>query len=273
MSDTGLFSLQNKVAIITGGTGILGGAMAHGLAASGAKVGILGRRAEKAAQVAEEIKAQGGQAIPIPADVLDMDQLTSVRDAVLDQWGTIDILINAAGGNVPAATVFGDLTFFDLTREAMQQVMDLNFTGTMMPCQVFGEVMVKQGAGSIINISSMAAPQAMTRVFGYGAAKTAIENLTRWLAVDLAKKHGDGLRVNAMAPGFFIGDQNRALLLNEDGSPTDRGQTIINNTPMGRFGEPDELIGTAVWLASDASRFVTGTVIPIDGGFYAFTGV
>lgn len=272
MSNT-LFSLAGKVAVVTGGTGVLGSAMAGGLATAGARVGILGRRAETAQQVVAEIEARGGQALPLPADVLEPEQLHRAREAVIEAWGQIDILINAAGGNVAAATVFGDLSFFDLAQKAVDQVTQLNFTGTLLPCQIFGEVMVERGHGSIINISSMAAQRAMTRVVGYSAAKAAIDNFTRWLAVELATKYGEGLRVNAIAPGFFIGEQNRQLLLNEDGSLTDRGRIIINNTPMGRFGEPEALVGTAVWLAGDASRFVTGAVVPVDGGFSAFSGV
>lgn len=268
-----LFSLQGRVAIVTGGTGVLGGAIAHGLAAAGAKIGILGRRAERAAEVAEAIKANGGEAIPVPADALDQAALTQGRDHVLQQWGRIDILINAAGGNSPDATVFGDVTFFNLKREAVQKMLDLNLMGTILPSQIFGEVMAKAGQGSIINISSMAAQRPLTRVIGYAAAKSAIDNFTRWLAVELAAKYGEGVRVNAIAPGFFIGEQNRTFLLKPDGAPTPRGESIIAHTPMKRFGEPDELIGAAVWLCSDAAKFVTGIVVPVDGGFSAFGGV
>jgi NAD(P)-dependent dehydrogenase (short-subunit alcohol dehydrogenase family) len=211
--------------------------------------------------------------MPVPADALDEKSLLQARDQVLQQWGRIDILINAAGGNSPDATVFGDVTFFNLKREAVQKMLDLNLMGTILPSQVFGEVMAKAGKGSIINISSMAAQRPLTRVIGYAAAKSAIDNFTRWLAVDLATKHGEGLRVNAIAPGFFIGEQNRAFLINADGTPTPRGETIIAHTPMKRFGEADELIGAAVWLCSDAAKFVTGIVVPVDGGFSAFGGV
>lgn len=268
-----LFSLQGRVAIVTGGTGVLGGAIAHGLAAAGAKVGILGRRAERAAEVVETIQANGGEAMPVPADALDQAALAQARDNVLQQWGRIDILINAAGGNSPDATVFGDVTFFNLKREAVQKMLDLNLMATILPSQIFGEVMAQNGKGSIINISSMAAQRPLTRVIGYAAAKSAIDNFTRWLAVDLSTKYGEGLRVNAIAPGFFIGEQNRNFLLNPDGSLTSRGQTIVDHTPAKRFGEPDELIGAAVWLCSDAAKFVTGIVVPVDGGFSAFGGV
>jgi len=268
-----LFSLQGKVAIVTGGTGVLGGAMAHGLAAAGAKVVILGRRGGKADEVVAAIQANGGEAMPTAADVLDRAQLESARDAVLQQWGRIDILINAAGGNSPDATVFGDVTFFNLKREAITKMLDLNLIGTILPAQVFGETMAKAGSGSILNISSMAAQRPLTRVIGYAAAKSAIDNFTRWLAVEMSSKYGPGVRVNAVAPGFFVGEQNRSFLLNPDESLTPRGQQIVSHTPMGRFGEPDELIGAAVWLCSDAARFVTGVVVPVDGGFSAFAGV
>jgi len=268
-----LFSLKNKVAVVTGGTGVLGSAIARGLATAGASVGILGRRAEKAYAVAESIRATGGKAMPLPADVLGNSSLVNARDVLLRDYGRIDILVNAAGGNIPGATVFGDVSFFNMTRDAFEEVVALNLTGTLLPCQVFGEVMAQQGNGTIINISSMSAQKPLTRVLGYGNAKAAIDNLTKWLAVELAQKYGSGLRVNAIAPGFFIGDQNRSFLLKEDGSYSDRGQRIIDHTPLKRFGEPDELVGTAVWLASDAGRFVTGVVVPVDGGFSAFNGV
>ncbi len=275
------FSLNGKVAVVTGGTGVLGGAMARGLAAAGARVAVMGRRADVARQVAADIVAAGDEAIPLPADVLDEESLKSACRTLIDSWGSVDILINAAGGNRPDATVFGDLTFFNVPRVALEGVVGLNFTGTVLPIQVFGEPMARQGNGSIINISSMAAQKVLTRVMGYSAAKAAVDNLTRWLAVDLAQKHGAGLRVNAIAPGFFIGEQNRALLTNVDAPPrpdgaptlTERGQQIVDHTPMGRFGEPDELIGAAIWLASDASRFVTGIVLPVDGGFSAASGI
>ena len=281
MSTLGQFSLEGKVAVVTGGTGVLGGAMARGLAAAGAKVAILGRREAKAHEVADAIAAAGNNAMPLPADVLDEDSLRAARQKLLDNWGGVDILINAAGGNLPDATVFGDITFFNVPRIALEGVVGLNFTGTVLPIQIFGEPMAKQGKGSIINISSMAAQKVLTRVIGYSAAKAAVDNLTRWLAVDLAEKHGAGLRVNAIAPGFFIGEQNRALLIKEDPahgaqdslSLTERGQQIVDHTPMGRFGEPDELVGAATWLASDASSFVTGIVLPIDGGFSAASGI
>ncbi len=276
-----LFSLEGQVAIVTGGTGVLGGAMARGLAQAGAHVGILGRRKERADAVVAEIEAAGGQALALAADVLDRAQLEAARDAVLAQWGHIDILVNAAGGNVPAATLSEDKTFFDLPIDAFEQVFELNLLGTVLPTQVFGAAMTQSrsaelGAaarGCIVNISSMGALRVITRVVGYSAAKAAVDNLTRWLAVELARKYGAGLRVNAIAPGFFIGEQNRDLLLNKDGSLTARGQTIIDHTPAGRFGEPDELISTLIWLCSPGARFVNGVVVPVDGGFAVFSGV
>ncbi len=267
------FSLGGKTAIVTGGTGVLGGAIARGLAAAGAQVGILGRRAARAAEVAREIQTDGGQAFALPADVLHKSSLEAARTQALTHGDRIDILVNAAGGNVPAATVFGDLTFFDLTQNAFEEVVGLNLTGTLLPTQVFGQSMAAARQGSVINISSMAAQQPLTRVLGYAAAKAAVDNFTRWLSVEFARVYAPTLRVNAIAPGFFIGDQNRALLLQEDGTLTARGQQIVDHTPMGRFGEPEELVGTALWLASDASRFVTGTVISVDGGFAAYAGV
>ncbi|MFH5832870.1 SDR family oxidoreductase [Halalkalibaculum sp. DA384] len=268
-----LFDLSGKVAIVTGGTGVLGGAMAKGLAAAGAKVGILGRSEDSAKQNVKDIEDSGGEAVPLIADVLVKADLEAARDKIMDKWGRIDILVNAAGGNMAGATINPDQSFLDLDDEALENVMDLNFFGTYHPTKVFGEDMIKNERGSIVHISSMAADRAITRVLGYSAAKSAVDNFTKFLATELAIKYGDGLRVNAIAPGFFIGEQNRDLLLNEDGSLTERGQTIVDNTPMKRFGEKEELIGTVVWLASEASKFVTGTVIPVDGGFSAYSGV
>ena len=267
------FDLTGKVAVVTGGTGVLGGALARGLALAGANVGVLGRRTEKAEAVAAEIRAAGGEALALTADVLNKEQLERARAHLLQTYGRLDILVNGAGGNIPEATVIGERNFFDLSGDALRDVFDLNLHGTVLPIQVFGEVMAQARRGSIINISSMAAARPLTRVVGYGAAKAALENLTRWLAVELAQKYGPGLRVNAVAPGFFLGEQNRLLLLNENGSLTERGQKIVAHTPMERFGEPEELVGTTVWLASSASSFVTGIVVPVDGGFSAYSGV
>lgn len=267
-----LFDISGRVTVVTGGTGVLGGALARGLAAAGAKVGILGRRRERAEEVAAAIRRTGGEALALTADVLDRGQLEAARAQTLQAWGRVDVLVNAAGGNQPAATVKSELSFFELTSEALEEIVRLNLLGTVLPAQVFGEAMVAAGRGSIINLSSMAAQRPLTRVVGYSASKAALENFTRWLAVELAHKHGPALRVNAVAPGFFIGEQNRDLLLSAEGL-TERGQKIIDHTPLGRFGEPDELLGTLLWLASDASAFVTGIVVPVDGGFSAFSGV
>lgn len=272
------FGLEDRVAIVTGGTGVLGGAMVRGLARAGARVGILGRRKGRAEEVAREISEAGGRAMALPADVLKREQLEGARYAVLEHWGRIDILVNAAGGNVPEATLNGEKTIFDLPQSAFGEVLDLNLVGTLLPCQVFGEGMAKQaeegdGRGSIVNISSMAAQRTLTNVVGYSAAKAAVDNLTRWLAVELARRYGAGLRVNAIAPGFFVAEQNRAFLLNDDGSLTERGRTIVDHTPAGRFGEPDELVATLIWLCSPGASFVNGVVVPVDGGFSAFSGV
>lgn len=267
------FSLAGKVAIITGGTGVLGEAMARGLASAGAAVGVLGRRVERAEEVAAAIRATGGDAVALPADVLQRDQLQSALNTVMGRWARVDILVNAAGGNVPRATLAPDGNFFELPEGGLREVIDLNLFGTLLPTQVFGAGMAEQGSGCIVNISSMAADRAITRVIGYAAAKAAVSNTTHWLAVELARRYGAGLRVNAISPGFFIGDQNRRLLLNEDGSLTARGQTIIQHTPAGRFGEPEELISTLIWLCSPGASFVNGVVIPVDGGFSAFSGV
>ncbi len=264
---------KEKVAIITGGAGALGGAMAKGLALEGVKIAILGRTAITVQNKANEIKAAGGEVIGVVADVLDKNQLIKAREEVMQKWGKIDILINAAGGNMKGATIMPEDSFFDMNMDDFDSVTKLNVNGTVLPTQVFGEQMSKQGEGSIINISSMAAQQALTRVLGYSTSKAAIDIFTKWLAVEMAQKHSEKIRVNAIAPGFFIGEQNRRLLLNEDGSLTARGKTIIANTPMKRFGEAEELLSTLLWLCSDTSSFVTGIVVPVDGGFSAFSGV
>lgn len=267
------FGLAGKVAVVTGATGVLGGAIAAGLARAGARVAILGRRAARAEEVAAAIREFGGEAVAAPADVLDPARLENVRQSLLARFGQIDILVNAAGGNTPAATVTESSAFFDLAPAALREVLELNLMGTVLPCQVFGRAMAQQRSGAIVNISSMAARRALSRVGAYGAAKAAIENLTRWLAVELARRYGERLRVNAIAPGFFLGEQNRALLVKADGSPTARGRAIIDDTPAGRFGEPDDLVATAVWLCGPGAAFVTGVVVAVDGGFDAFSGV
>ena len=268
-----LFDLRGRVAVVTGGSGVLGSAMSGGLSAAGVRVAILGRRLDRAQTVAGQLEASGGEAMPVAADVLDPAGLARARDAVTGRWGRIDILLNAAGGNLPQATLADGGSVFDLPVEAWRAAVDLNLTGTLIPIQVFGPTMAAAKQGSIVNISSMASQRVLTRVPAYSAAKAAIENLTRWIAVDLARKYGDGLRVNAVAPGFFIGEQNRRLLTNDDGSLTPRGQKIIEHTPAGRFGVPDDLIGTVLWLCSPGSRFVNGVVVPVDGGFSVFSGI
>jgi NAD(P)-dependent dehydrogenase (short-subunit alcohol dehydrogenase family) len=268
-----LFSLQGKVAVITGGTGVLGSAMTIALANAGAKVAILGRRKEVAQTLADEIVRNGGDAIGISADVLNRQQLLDAKKIILDKWNTIDILVNGAGGNMPGATIPPDKNFLDLKIDEFQKVIDLNLTGTVLPSQVFGETMVNSKKGVVINISSMSALRPLTRVVGYSAAKASVSNFTQWLAVEMAKKFGEGIRVNAIAPGYFLTEQNRTLLTNTDGSLTDRGNSIIRSTPFNRFGEPDELAGALIWLCSDASKFVSGIVVPVDGGCSAFAGV
>lgn len=268
-----LFSVENKTIVITGGTGVLGSVMAKHLALAGAHVVVLGRRAEAGEKLISEIKSGGGKASFFKADVLSKESLQAVKKGIMEDTGRIDVLINAAGGNMPGATIAPDQTFFHLDTKAFQQVVDLNLLGTVLPSQVFGEIMAANKKGIIINISSMSAFRPITRVVGYSAAKAAIDNFTQWLAVEMAKKVGEGIRVNAIAPGFFLTEQNRALLTNPDGSLTARGSAVISQTPFTRFGEPEELIGTLFWLCSDASRFVTGVVVPVDGGFNAFCGV
>lgn len=268
-----LFGLKSKVAVVTGGTGVLGSAMCKSLAKAGAAVVILGRRKEAADNLAKEIIRSGGNAIGVSADVLNEQQLMDAKKLVIEKFGTIDILINCAGGNMPGAVITPDKTFLDLKIDDFQKVVDLNLTGTVLPAQIFGEVLVSKKQGIIINISSMTAIRPLTRVVGYGAAKAAISNFTQWLSVEMAKKFGEGIRVNAIAPGFFLTEQNRNLLTNPDGSLTERGQLIIKGTPFGRFGEPDELCGTLLWLCSDASKFVSGIVVPVDGAFSAYAGV
>jgi NAD(P)-dependent dehydrogenase (short-subunit alcohol dehydrogenase family) len=267
------FTLTGKTAVVTGGTGVLGSAIARGLAAAGAEVAILGRRQLKGEAIAQRIVEEGGSALMIQADVLDHQSLSQAASVVRHTWGHLDVLVNCAGGNVPGASVAANTSVFKLEPGALSSVFDLNFFGTFWPILVFCEVMAGQQSGSIINISSMSAQKPLTRVVGYGAAKAAVENLTKWLAAEFARKYGSRIRVNAIAPGFFLGEQNRAMLVADDGSLTERGQAIIAHTPLGRFGEPDDLVGTSIWLASDASRFVTGVIVPIDGGFSAFSGV
>jgi len=267
------FDLTGKVAVITGGGGVLGGSIAESLASAGVKVVVLGRSPENILVRTEEINMQGGQAMPVICDVVNLEELICARSEILKNWGTIDILINSAGGNLAGANIRPDQTFFDMNTEEWEKVLDLNQNGTVYPCMIFGEVMARQGKGSIINISSMATFSAITRVPGYSVAKSGMNIFTQWLATELAHKFGEGVRVNAIAPGFFIGDQNRDLLINPDGSFTERSRKIMDKTPMGRFGDITELNGLVQFLCSDAASFITGAIIPVDGGFSAFSGV
>jgi len=268
-----LYSLEGQTAVVTGGTGVLGSAIATALAMAGAKVGVLGRRHDAAEERAAQIKQRGGEAIAIPADVLDRQSLIAARELFIREWGGLQVLVNAAGGNTKAATGAEGSDPFAMSEAAFREVVDLNLTGTLLPSLVFGEAMVSSGGGAIVNISSMSASRALTRVAGYGAAKAGVESITRSLAVELGQRYGDSIRVNAIAPGFFIGEQNRSLLLEEDGSLTSRGEAILGHTPAKRFGAPDDLVGAVVWLCGPSARFVNGVVIPIDGGFSAFSGI
>ena len=268
-----LFDLCGRVAVVTGGTGSLGAAMARGLGRGGARVAILARHRESLDAAAGALRREGIEVLAVAADVLRTEQLGAAREAVLEEWGRVDVLVNAAGGNRADATVPPGGTVFDLDPEAVRRVVDLNLMGTFLPIQEFGRTMAETGRGSIVNVSSMAATRPLSRVAGYGAAKAAVENLTRWLADHTARRFGPGVRVNAIAPGFFLGAQNRDLLVDTAGSVTDRGRQIVAATPMGRLGDPEDLVGPVVWLASDASRFVTGAVVPVDGGFSATAGL
>lgn len=268
-----LFSLQGRVIVVTGATGVLAGSAARYLVAQGARVVFLGRDEAKLQQAVADTRGGPGEAATFACDVLDRPGLERAREGVLARFGRIDALINAAGGNQPGAVVAPDKSFFDLDLAAYRQVLALNLEGTVLPSQIFATALVQQKRGVIINFSSMAAERAITRVVGYSNAKAAVDNFTRWLAVEFATKYGDGLRVNAIAPGFFVADQNRRLLLNEDGTPTARGQAVLNQTPFRRFGAASELHGALHFLLSDASVFVTGVVIAVDGGFSCFSGV
>jgi len=270
----GLFGLAGKTAVVTGGGGVLCGAMSQALGRVGAKVAVLDLIPEAAQKVAEEIVAAGGEVMAVQCDVLDKDSIEVAAQRVMDTYGRVNILINGAGGNRKEATTSSELSFFDLSPEAIRWVFDLNFLGTLLPSQVFGRLMAEEGEGCILNISSMNAFRPLTRIPAYSAAKAAVSNFTQWLAVHMSQEYSPEIRVNAIAPGFFLTEQNRFLLIDEEsGEFTRRGRTIIDHTPMARFGDPEDLIGTVLWLLSPAARFVHGVVVPVDGGFSAFSGV
>ena len=266
------FELSDRVAVVTGGYGVLGGRIAEALAAAGARVAVLGRNRDAAEAKAEALRAGGASATALVADVLDEARLRAARERLLEDWGRVDILVNAAGGNLAEART-DHVPAFGMSLPAFDQVVRLNLHGSVYPTLVFGEAMAQRKQGSIVNISSMAATQAVSGVLGYSVAKAAIESFTRWMAVELARRFGEGLRVNAIAPGFFVASQNRAALLQPDGTLTERAQKILARTPMGRFGDPAEVQGPVLWLCSDAASFVTGAVIPVDGGFSADSGI
>jgi NAD(P)-dependent dehydrogenase (short-subunit alcohol dehydrogenase family) len=270
---TKMYDFAGRSVVVTGGTGVLGRAMAGALVGCGASVALVARDRGKAERQAAEMGGPG-RAIVVEADVLDADALRRAADEVAREFGRVDCLLNGAGGNHPSATTKPELSFFDLPLDALRFVFDLNMLGTIIPCQVFGRLMAERGEGVVLNVSSMSAVRPLTRVVGYSAAKAGVNSFTQWLAVHLARECSPRIRVNAIAPGFFLTEQNRFLLTDEKtGGLTARGRSIIDHTPMGRFGEPDDLLGAVLWLLSPASAFVTGVVVPVDGGFSAFGGV
>lgn len=268
-----MYSLNGKVIIVTGGTGILGGAFINGIVKAGGAVGILGRNEKVANERAEEINRAGGRALALIADVMKEDELVAAREKALAHFGKIDGLVNAAGGNMPQGVVQPTDSIFHMNLEGLQQVLNLNLWGTIIPTQVFGEAMARNSSASIVNISSMNSKRAITKVLGYNMGKAAVDCYNQWFAVELANRYGDKIRMNALTPGFFLTEQNRALLTNPDGTYTERGAAVIRNTPFKRFGHPDELIGGLLFLLSDASVFVTGSQLVVDGGFSIFGGV
>ncbi len=268
------FDVQGKTAVITGGGGVLGRVMARALAEAGVRVAVISLHVTSSAKVAEAIRAAGGEALGVACNVMDRTALEQAREEILRTFTSIDILVNGAGGNQPQATTSPERSFFDLDVQTIDSVLGLNFTGTFQSCQVFGRDMANRKQGCIVNITSMSGLRPLTHVPAYSAAKAAIVNLTQWLAVHMAQEYSPAIRVNAIAPGFFLTEQNRYLMVDaQSGAPTPRGQTIVDHTPMGRLGVPEDLLGTLLWLVSPASAFVTGTVIPVDGGFSAFSGV
>jgi NAD(P)-dependent dehydrogenase (short-subunit alcohol dehydrogenase family) len=269
-----LFGLAGKVAVVTGGGGVLCGAMSQALARAGAKMAVLDLSLEAAQKVVDDIIQVGGQAMAVPCNVLEKTTIEDAARKILKTYGSVDILINGAGGNKKEATTTPDLSFFDLPSDAIRWVFDLNLIGTVLPSQVLGRSMAEKGEGVILNVASMNAFRPLTRIPAYSAAKAAVSNFTQWLAVHMAQEYSPHIRVNAIAPGFFLTEQNRFLVTDpESGEWTARGRTIVDHTPMGRFGSPEDLLGTVLWLLSPASVFVTGIVVPVDGGFSAFSGV
>jgi NAD(P)-dependent dehydrogenase (short-subunit alcohol dehydrogenase family) len=267
------YSLEDKVIIVTGGTGILGKSFIQGIVEAGGAVGILGRNKETAEGRATEINKIGGKALALVADVMDEGSLRQAKELMLDHFGKIDGLVNGAGGNMPEGVLQPEDDIFSMNLQGMKKVMDVNLWGTLLPTQVFGEAIAKSGKGSIVNISSMNSKRAITKVLGYNMGKAAVDCYNQWFAVELANRYGDAIRMNALAPGFFLTEQNRNLLTKPEGGYTPRGELVIKQTPFKRFGHPDELIGALVWLLSDASAFVTGSMICVDGGFSIFGGV
>ena len=268
------FGLSGKVAVVTGGGGVLAGVMSRALGRVGVKVAVLDLILKAAQKVVDEVVAAGGEAIAVKCDVLNRDSVEAACRTVLERFGCVDILINGAGGNKKEATTDSDVSFFDLPSDAVQWVFNLNFIGTLLPSQVFGRILAKQGEGVILNISSMNAFRPLTKIPAYSAAKAAVSNFTQWLAVHMSQEYSNKIRVNAIAPGFFLTEQNRFLLTDEtNGELTPRGKTIIDHTPMGRLGDPEDLISTMLWLLSPGAAFVHGVVVPVDGGFSAFSGV
>ncbi len=267
------YSLKGKVIVVTGGTGILGNAFVKGIIEAGGAVGILGRNKDVANKRAQAINNGGGQAIALVADVLNESELKHACNLILEKFGRLDGLVNGAGGNMPQGVLQPDENIFEMNLDGMKSVMDLNLWGTILPTQIFGEALAKTGKGSIVNISSMNSKSAVTKVLGYNMGKAAVDCYNQWFAVELANRYGDKIRMNALAPGFFLTEQNRNLLTKPEGGYTPRGESVIRNTPFKRFGHPDELIGALVWLLSDASAFVTGSMVCVDGGFSIFSGV
>lgn len=267
------FDISGQVAVITGAGGIICGVMAREMAKKGVKVALLDLFVENAQKIADEINAAGGEAVAVKANVLDRESLEQARQAVLDRFGRVDILINGAGGNKKEATVSPELDFFHLNVDAFKWVFDLNVTGAVLTTMVFGELLAKQGTGNVINIASMATYHPLTNTVAYCGAKAAVANFTEWMATHFNQNYSKRIRVNAIAPGFLLTTQNRFLMQKEDGTPTDRGQRVLNKTPMGRYGEPEEMAGPVIWLCSEAASFVNGAVIPVDGGFSAFWGI